>query len=274
MPDDVLTGNAPATPPVSDGTAPVDQQAPQVTTPQPQAPSGGGKSAEQLAAELQEASELIRETQDRLARMEHQAELERQMRANLTAGRGQEPEPEVDYDKLDGEFLTSPAKAMAKILDARLAKEKQEREREKVAGYISSARTRFEAGKSEAVKANPALFRGISEDISREILGNVQSGLQAGQPVDSEILGNPKYWEAAAVAYRIMNGEDVSKFYGGTRTPMAPVHTDVPTAGGPPQAANQLTREQEELIASGVITREQFLASLGKVRADTAQRQR
>lgn len=270
MAEEVQTGTAPAPDPtvtvMNAPVAPEEQQTPPATTQQPTASPGGGKSAEQLAAELQEASDLIRETQERLARMEHQAELERQMRNNLTAGRVQEPEPEVDYDKLDGEFLTSPAKAMAKILDARLAKEKQERERERVSGYITTARTRFEAGKSEAVKANPALFKGISEDISREILGNVQAGLQAGQPVDSEILGNPKYWEAAAVAYRIMNGEDVSKFYGGTRNPMAPVHTDVPTAGSPPQAAPTLTPQEAAMAQFLGGTPEQYAAAKAKVK--------
>jgi len=253
--------------------APAEPQTPQGTPQQPQTPTGGGKSAEQLAAELNEIQESFRETQERLARMELDRELERQMRANLTADRGQAPEPELDYDKLDGEFLTSPGRAMAKILDARLEKEKRERDKERVAQYVASARTSFESGKETAVKTNPNLFKGISEDISREILGNVQSGLQQGQPVDVEILRNPKYWEAAAVAYRIMNGEDVSKYYGGTRTPMTPAHTETPSAGNPPQAAT-LTPEQEELIARGHITREQFLEAQSKIRSTAAERAR
>jgi hypothetical protein len=175
--------------------------------------------------------------------MEHDRDLERQMRTNLTAERGPQ-EPEIDFDKLDGEFLTSPGRAMAKILDARLGQERKERDRDKVTQYIASARTSFESGKDAAVKANPGLFKGVAEEISREILGNVQSGLQQGQMVDSDILRNPKYWEAAAVAYRIMNGEDVSKYYGGTRTPMTPGHTETPTAGGPPQAAPTLTDKE------------------------------
>ena len=244
MPEQDLTGTAPATPPVSAMTAPVEPQAPQAPVQQPVVSAGGGKTADQLAAELSEASELIHETQERLARMEHDRELERQMRANLTAERVPEA-PEIDFDKLDGEFLTSPGRAMAKILDARLDKERKEREREKVTQYIASARTSFESGKEAAVKANPGLFKGVAEDISREILGNVQNGLQQGLPVDSDILRNPKYWEAAAVAYRIMNGEDVSKYYGGTRTGMTPAHTETPTAGNPPQAVVSLTDEEK-----------------------------
>jgi hypothetical protein len=198
--------------------------------------------------------------------MEHQAELERQMRSNLTAGRTEPEAPEIDYDKLDGEFLTSPAKAMAKILDARLSQEKKERDREKVVGYVTSARTRFETGKADAMKANPALFKGIGEDISREILGNVQAGLQHGQPVDTEILGNPKYWEAAAVAYRVMNGEDVTKFYSGTRTPMTPTYQDVPSAGGPPQAAPALTSQEMAMAQFLGGTPEQYAAAKAKVK--------
>jgi len=268
---DDLTGTAQTPTPAP--AAPAEPQAPQATTQQPQAPTGGGKSAEQLAAELNEIQESFRETQERLSRMEHDRELERQMRTNLTAERGPQEPPEIDFDKLDGEFLTSPGRAMAKILDARLEKEKRERDREKAAQYIASARTSFESGKEAALKTNPNLFKGISEDISREILGNVQQGFQSGQPVDSDILRNPKYWEAAAVAYRIMNGEDVSKYYGGARTPMTPGHTETPTAGSPPQAAT-LTPEQEELIAKGHITREQFLEAQGKIRSTAAERQK
>jgi len=268
---DDLTGTAQTPTPAP--AAQAEPQAPQATTQQPQAPTGGGKSAEQLAAELNEIQESFRETQERLSRMEHDRELERQMRTNLTAERGPQEPPEIDFDKLDGEFLTSPGRAMAKILDARLEKEKRERDREKAAQYIASARTSFESGKEAALKTNPNLFKGISEDISREILGNVQQGFQSGQPVDSDILRNPKYWEAAAVAYRIMNGEDVSKYYGGARTPMTPGHTETPTAGSPPQAAT-LTPEQEELIAKGHVTREQFLESLGKIRSTAAERQK
>ena len=270
MADD-LTGTAQTPTPAP--AAQAEPQAPQATTQQPQAPTGGGKSAEQLAAELNEIQESFRETQERLSRMEHDRELERQMRTNLTAERGPQEPPEIDFDKLDGEFLTSPGRAMAKILDARLEKEKRERDREKAAQYIASARTSFESGKEAALKTNPNLFKGISEDISREILGNVQQGFQSGQPVDSDILRNPKYWEAAAVAYRIMNGEDVSKYYGGARTPMTPGHTETPTAGSPPQAAT-LTPEQEELIAKGHITREQFLEAQGKVRSTASERAR
>ena len=61
------------------------------------------------------------------------------------------------------------------------------------------------------MKANPNLYRGIEADISREVLNNVQNSLKSGQPVDTTVLENPRYWEAAALAYRVMNGEDVSK---------------------------------------------------------------
>jgi hypothetical protein len=227
-----------------------------------------------LAAELQEQVDALRETQERLARMEHDRELERQMRANITAGRVQQDVPEIDYDKLDSEYLQSPARATAKIVESQFTQLREEQKRERTTQYITSARSAFESARESALKANPALFKGILEDVSREIIGNVDAGLRAGQPVDVEILRNPKYLEAAAVAYRVMNGEDMSKYYGGVRQPMTPAYTETPTAGGSPQAANTLTPEQEELIAKGHITREQFLESLGKIRSVTAERAR
>jgi hypothetical protein len=219
-----------------------------------------------LAAELSEASELIHQTQERLARMEHDRELERQMRVNLTADRGREAVPEIDYEKLDNEYMTSPARATAKIVESQFAQLREEQKRERTAQYVTSARSAFETARDSAVKSNPALFKGILEDVSREIIGNVDAGLRSGQPVDVEILRNPKYLEAAAVAYRVMNGEDVSKFYGGVRTPMTPGYTETPTAGGPPQAAPTLTDKEVAMAQFLGGTPEQWAAAKAKAK--------
>jgi hypothetical protein len=268
MPDDVLTGTAQVTPPVvvDAMTAPVTPQTPQATTQQPAPSAGGGKTAEQLAAELSEASELIHQTQERLARMEHDRDLERQMRTNLTAERGREPVPEIDYEKLDNEYMQSPARATAKIVESQFAKLREEQTRERTAQYVTSARSAFESARDSAVKANPTLFKGILEDVSREIIGNVDAGLRSGQPVDVEILRNPKYLEAAAVAYRIMSGEDVSKYYGATRTPMTSPYTETPTAGGPPQAVVSLTEEEKWTAKFLGGTPEQWAAAKAKAK--------
>ena len=247
-------------------TAPVDRRPLKSPFRNPLLPAGGGKTADQLAAELSEASELIHETQERLARMEHDRELERQMRANLTADRGREQEPpEIDYDKLDGEYMQSPSRATAKIVGAQLDRLVQAQEADRTRQYISSARTAFESARDAAVKENPALYKGILEDISRDIIGNVDAGLRSKQPVDVEILRNPRYIYAAALAYRAMNGEDVSKYITQQRTGMTPAHTETPTAGNPPQAVVSLTDEEKWTAKQWGVSETQLLAE--KVRA-------
>ena len=276
MADETQTGTAPSAPPTEPSVTPAEPQTPpEVPTPQPSAPAGGGDGMEKLSARLEELERIAGEAQDRAARAEHEARLAYNLREQfgLQRGKTQEDVPESPPVS-DDEFLTNPAKATAKVYEFFREKDRKERERERVTTYVETARTAYERGKQEAMKANPALYRGIESDISREVLSNVQSSLQTGQPVDAAILSNPRYWEAAALAMRVMNGEDVSKYYQRSHAPVAPSHTETPTAGGPPKAATTLSPEQEELIARGNITREQFLESLAKVRTITEERSR
>jgi len=275
MANDVPTGTAPSVQPVNVMTAPAEPQAPQVQTPQPPSIPSGGKTVEQLAQELEAQNDIIREAQDRLARMEHERELERQVYSNLNADRRpkQEDVPEVPQVS-DEEYLTNPAKATSKIVEGYFARERKEREQERATQYVGSARTAYETGKAEALKANPNLFKGIDGEISREILNNIQSSFRAGQPVDPEVLRNPRYYEAAALAYRVMNGEDVSRYYNRTPTPMSPGHTETPTVGSPPKDEMTLSPEQEELILKGHITREAFMKAWAFERSKAEEKKR
>ena len=224
---------------------------------------------EELASEMEEKDAYIAQVNERAARAEHEAMLTRNLVEQFARDRGpvQDEVPAVP-NVTDDEFLTNPAKATGKIIESYFARDRQEREKERVNQYVNSARSAYETGKDKALKANPNLYRGIEADISREVLNNVQNSLKSGQPVDTTVLENPRYWEAAALAYRVMNGEDVSKFYAPRQhSPMAPVHTETPGAGGPPRSETTLTPEQEELISRGNITREQFMASMAKVRS-------
>ena len=255
--------------------APVAPTAPAEVKPEPSTEKYGGKTVDDLAREMAEKDAYIASVNERAARAEHEAMLTRNLVEQFTrdGGRRQETVPEVP-SVTDDEFLTNPAKATGKIIESYFARERAEREKERVAQYVNTARSAYETGKDTAMKANPTLYRGIEADISREVLNNVQASLKAGQPVDTTILQNPRYWEAAALAYRVMNGEDVSKFYNKTHTPMAPAHTETPTPGAPPKAEMTLSPEQEELISRAGITREQFLQSWAKVKSSEAERSR
>ena len=230
----------------------------------------GGKTVEDLAREMVEKDSYISEVNERASRAEHEAMLTRNLVEQFSRGQGRPQEnvptqPEVS----DDEFLTNPAKATSKIIESYFARDRAEREQEKVRSYVDTARTSYESGKAEALRTNPGLYRGIEADLSREVLNIVQASLRAGQPIETSALRNPKYLEAAAVAMRIMNGEDVSKYYERkVHTPMTPTHQETPTAGGPPQVVVTLTPEQREAARSWNLTDEQFLASLKKVREE------
>lgn len=249
--------------------APAPTPAPTEARQEPVATKYGGKSLEELAREMEEKDAYISQVNERAARAEHEAMLTRNLVEQFARDRGpvQDEVPAVP-SVTDDEFLTNPAKATSKIIESYFVRERQEREKERVTQYVNSARSAYEAGKDKALKANPNLYRGIEADISREVLNNVQNSLKSGQPVDTAVLENPRYWEAAALAYRVMNGEDVSKFYSARQhTPMAPVYTETPGASAPPRPEMTLSPEQEELIARGGITREQFLEAWKKERS-------
>lgn len=276
MADEGLSGTAPVVPPPDLPGVQATPQTPPAQTPQPAYPSGGGKTPEQLSAELEEQANLLRESQERMARLEHENQLARQMFDNLTAGRAQAEEPPVPTVS-DDEFLTNPAKATAKILEGYMAKERAEREREKQAQYIDHARRAFEAGRSKAVKEHEPLFKGIESTVALEMLNNVRDSFRAGQPVDVSVLEDPRYHLAAAVAMRIMNGDDISKYFtprSNSPAPMAPAHTETPSGGAPPQVGMTLSPEQEELISRAGIKREQFIESMSKIRTAAQERNR
>jgi hypothetical protein len=274
MAEEIPTGSAPVVAPVEPTpTVPATTQPPQEATPTPATPTGGGKTLEQLSQEVEEQATLVREANDRILRQEHELNLARNIYENFTRGQGrpQEQTPAVP-EVSDDEFLTNPAKATSKIIESYFARDKAEREQEKVRQYVDTARTAYESGKAEAVKSNPNLYRGIEADLSREVLNSVQSSLKAGSPVDTSALKNPKYWEAAAIAMRIMNGEDVSKYYERkVTTPMTPTHQETPTAGGPPQDVVTLTNDDRETARSWGFTDEQMMAQKKRSAEDAAR---
>jgi hypothetical protein len=275
MADENLPGTAPtAEQPEPSSGPPAEPQTPQEPTPTPASPVGGGKTLEQLSQEVEEQARLVQDANNRAARAEHDAMLQRNLIEQLGLQRARKQEEVLEVPEVsDDEFLTNPAKATSKIIEGYFVRDRKEREREKVEQYVNTARTAYESGKSEAIKANPNLYRGIETDLSREIFTSIQSSLKSGQPVDVSAIRNPRYWEAAAIAMRIMNGEDVSKYYRHS-TPMTPSHTETPTAGLPPKAEMTLTPEQEEIISKGNITREQFMEAWKKERGITEGRNR
>jgi hypothetical protein len=278
MAEEFQPGTAPVAEPATKA-APAIPQTPPETKPTQDVPVGTDTNLESLRAEIAERDAQIAAVTERASRAEHESMLTRNLVEQFarTQGRPQEAAP-AEPAITDDEYLSHPAMATSKIvrsqLDTYFARDKAEREREKTEQYVNTARTAYEQGKAEALKANPNLYRGIETDLSREVLNTVQASLKSGAPVDASALRNPKYWEAAAVAMRIMQGDDVSKYYVRSNQPMTPAHQEVPGPGVVPKAEMTLSPEQEELISRGNITREQFMEAWKKERGIADGRRR
>jgi len=264
MQDEPTGGQGQPTPGVAPPEPPAEPTPP--TAPEPVQevvqPKYSGKSLEDLANELAEKDRYISEVNERAARAEHEAMLTRNLVEQFAGGRGKPQEqagPVDDFAISDDEFLTKPGETFKKGFQWMEARLRAERDRDRAESYVSSARQAYEQGKAEAVKSNPNLYRGIEADLSREVLSTVQSSLRSGQPVDASALRDPRYWQAAAVAMRIMKGEDVSKYFTKTQHPMAPAHQETPTTGQVPTGGVTLSPQEEELISRANITREQYL---------------
>jgi hypothetical protein len=262
------TGTAPVTPPVEPTTvmtAPVTPQTPQEPEPPtPAPPAGGGKTLEQLSQDVEEYARLAQEASDRAARAEHDALLQRNIieQLGLQKGRQEENPPQDDFPVADDDFLTGKSfKTGVQWMESRL---RAEREKEKAVQYVTSARTGFEQGKVAATKANPNLYRGIEHLVESSILSQVQEAYKAGNPIDPEALRNQEFWDLAAIAHRYTNGEPLkvilSKYFADRHNPMAPVHQETPTAGGPPQDVVTLSEEERYTARAWGITDEQYMA--------------
>jgi len=258
--------------PVNVMTAPATEPAP--VQPQPTTPEKyAGKTIQELAHELEESQRYFTEVNERAARAEHEAQLTRNILEQFARDRGKPQETQVEIPPPnDDEFLTSPGKATATYLDRKLeahfAREKAERERERTEQTVYQARSAFERGRAKAVQSNPELFRGIESDLANQLTNTVAMGIRSGQQVDSGTLEDPQYWKTAAITYRLSKGEDPVKVLsyfaksGGT-TPVAPVHTEVPSPGAAPQGPPPLSEYDRAGAKFFGVTEEQWLAAKG-----------
>jgi hypothetical protein len=244
----------------------------------------GGKTVEDLAREMAEKDDYISQVNERAARAEHEAQLTRNLVEQFARGQGR-PQEQVptapDEPPIgDDDLISNPKAVFVKGFQWMESKMRAEREQERRGQYVNTARSAYEDGRAAALKSNPKIFQGIESKISEGVLDNVKHSLEAGNPVDVDTLRSPKFWESAAVAYRISEGEDLmsiaNKYYGERKvlTPMTPTHTETPTSGTPPKAEMTLSPEQEELISKGHVTREQFMEAWKKERSIADGRKR
>lgn len=269
MPDEPTGQPAQVVPP-ADVAVPTTPPAPETQPATPQAPPAG-RSVEEVLSELQEAKSLIQQANERAARAEHEAQYTRNLIEQFGKGKtAQEPVPAVP-DVSDDEFLTNPAKATTKIIQAFREQDRQERERKEREQYVERAKSQFETGRKQATTQLGKLAQGIENEIASEI----QQGIISGA-IHPDAATDPDLWAVTALAYRYkVRGErNFDRYFSSGHTAMAPVHQETPTASTPPRAEMTLSPEQEELISRAGITREQFIEAMKKERGISETRAR
>jgi hypothetical protein len=252
MADEPKGQQAPAPVPAE---APEAQPVPAEPTPTP-VPTPAGPTLEQLANELAEAKQLISQANERTARAEHEANYTRNLIEQFGKGRpAAETTPQVP-EFSDDEWLVNPGKAAQKLVAVIREQDRAEREKEKREQYVERAKSLFEEGKKTAASQGGKVIRGIEDDIANEIQRGVISGA-----INPESAKDQNLWEMTGMAIRYARGErNFDKYFGQERSPMSPVHTETPTAGGPPKDVVTLTDEERFTAKSWGITEEQMLA--------------
>lgn len=271
MAEEIQEGQPTPTPTAPPEGIPAVPAAPAEPTPTPPKPSGG-RSVDELFNEMEELKRTNAELADKAARAEHEATYTRNLIETLRTDRPQRAEPKHEVPQIsDDEFLTNPAGATVKVIDAYFQRERAERERRDLEAKVERAKSLFETGKRSAFEKGGKLFQGIENEVAQEI----QRGMISGA-IQPEAATDPTLWEVTAMAIRYANRKERSfdKYFADHRTPMSPGHQETPTPSGPPKAEMTLSPEQEELISRTGITREQFLQNWAKVKAGEQERNR
>ena len=257
MAEETQSGQPVATP-ASVPTEPVSvPTAPAVPTPTP--PPSGGRSVDELFNEMQELKRTNAELAEKATRAQYEAEYTRNLMDTFRqGGKQQQEQAPVIPEITDDEFLQNPGKTIDKKITALWDRERAEREKEKQAAYVESARNKFETGGKTAMEKLSKLTYGIENEVKQQIRDGIIGGA-----IDPDAALDPDLWAVTALAYRYkVKGErNFDKYLGETRTGMSPSHTETPTAGQPPQDVVALTDNERAMARFMNVTDEQWLKS-------------
>jgi hypothetical protein len=244
---------------------------PQAQTPQAAQDKFGGKSPEQILAEMAEKDRKLRELEETSSRSKHEAEFLQSQLEQLRRGQSQEAKPSTFQPSIpeptQEEFILNPKEANEKLIKRYLEQDKVERERREKDDRDRQARTSFEFGRTRAMRDRPQLYQGIEQEVAAAVVGAYQTG-----QADINQLDKPEFWETTASLLRFLKGErNLEKYYTNVPSPVSSMPTERPTANIPPQAAVHLT-EEEKYMASKFNVTEERLAELKRIEAERAGR--
>lgn len=228
--------SAETTPTIMTAQPPLAEQTP--TPP----PVPAGRSVDELSNEIAELRRQNDEIADRAARAEHEASYTRNLIETFRQGQARPTEQVPDVPQItDDEFLTNPAKATTRLIEAQFARERADRDKRDREQYVERAKSLYESGKKSAFEKGGKLYSGIEREVADEIQRGVISG--AIQP---DSVTDPNLWAVTAMAIRYTTRGERSfdKYFSDKPTPMAPAHQETPTPSGPPQVKTTLTETE------------------------------
>lgn len=267
--------------PAEEPVAPAPATEPE-PTPEPKeeptpAPKYGGKTSEQMAAELAEKDRVIADLFAARAKAEHEASLARALAetgpspftpqpapaggyapsavSGAPAGRPQIPPFDPKKVVTEEEFLADPIIATDKINAARM---QYNRAVEAVHGEYArteSAQGSFLKGREAALKATPKLFEGVTADVEKEIVQSFKN-----RQLSPEQMAEPKTWQLVAELVRRDKGElDFGKYYKPAPQGMSAVRTEKPQPGPAAKPRVSLTADQRQLVSMWGMSEDTFL---------------
>lgn len=203
------TVNGPETQPdVGADTQPQDQYA--------------GKNADELKAIARERDSFIGRQAEEIGEIRRLRDEVSYLKGTLESrsifDRGMEVTPQPAKEE---EFdFTRPKESVERLVEARLAKDRTQRDQYERQRNAVESQSAFEQGKRAAYDKDPTLYRGIE----KEIEGALFKAWQVGAAT-KETLSNPRTWRTAAMYIRDERGE-LENVFG--RKPVSPVVTDRP----------------------------------------------
>lgn len=255
-------------------TEPVVESAPQ-TSPEPVPETKyGGKSLEQMAAEMEQKDSYITQLAQKAALAEHEAQLAKNLFDQIQQG-SKKTEPEVpgfDAEAMLDAYAKDPINTTMRLVKMQIQAEQREREQADLSTKANKAKENFEAGYAEAYKKNPRIFNGIEDSVKQETFNGVKIWFdtRGKYGVDPEALSNPEYWIKAAGAQRFVSkGEtNLASYFNAVPTPVQAVHTETPTASNPPQSAISLSQEEKEYARQWGISETDFMETKKRSEAE------
>ena len=238
-------------------------------TPQPVQDKFGGKSPEQILAEMAEKDAKLKAAEEEKTRAKHEAEFLASQLEQLRRGTAPEAKPVTATtipEPTDEEFILRPKEANEKLIRRYLEQDRVERDRQMKEDRDRQARAAFEFGRTKAMREHPQLYQGIEQDVAAAVVGAYQSN-----QADITQLDKAEFWDNTASFLRLLKGErNLEKYFTNVPSPVSSVPTEHPSTSIPPQEAVTVTDEERYMAKQFNISDERLVELKRQAQANRA----